>query len=398
MEQSTTCGRCGERLVDGRCQACARRLESRFIHREIVALVLLIAVVVVGFFLTKTAAGANRRLHLSDAATWYDRGERALSSGRADQAVTALRRATALGPDRQDYRLALSSALAASGEDDGARQVLLAIRQTRPEDPEINLRLARLAARGDDLPGAVRYYQHALYGLWSGEQNDARRQVRVELIQYLLAHNERARALSELLVLSANLPDSVALQSEAGWLYLRAGEPARGREHFARALQREPDNGLALAGAGEAAFYAGDYAAALRYFRTAASSSRVDELREIAAQVLDRDPLRPALSPGERHARLVFALRHVLARVDACLATANDAGRDRSQLQSGASEAHAFDPALEAKTRRQAPDVLERGVNLIDRVEEQTTTVCGPSSSLDRALLVIGRRHELSRQ
>ena len=35
-------------------------------------------------------------------------------------------------------------------------------------------------------------------------------------------------------------------------------------------------------------------------------------------------------------------------------------------------------------------------MNLIDEVEEQTTTVCGPSSSLDRALLLIGRRHELN--
>ena len=108
--------------------------------------------------------------------------------------------------------------------------------------------------------------------------------------------------------------------------------------------------------------------------------------------------MRPGLSPGERHARLVFALRHVLARVDACLATANDAGRDRSQLQSVASEAHAFEAGLGAKTRRQVPEVLERGVNLIDEVEEQTTAVCGPSSSLDRALLLIGQRHELNRQ
>ena len=304
-------------------------IESRFIHREIVALVVLIAVVVV-----RVLPDEDCRRRKSQAA--LERRGRLVRSRRAGtvspdaptRRCTALRRAAALDPEHRDYRLALSNALAASGEDDGARQVLLAIRQTRPEDPEINLRLARLAVRGDDLPGAVRYYQHALYGMWSGERGDARRQVRVELIQYLLAHNERARALSELLVLSANLPDDVALQTEAGWLYLRAGEPARAREHFARALQREADNGLALAGAGEAAFYAGDYTAALRYFRTAPSSSRVDELREIAAQVLDRDPLRTGLSPGERHARLVFALRHVLARVDACLATANDAGRD----------------------------------------------------------------------
>jgi predicted Zn-dependent protease len=143
----------------------------------------------------------------------------------------------------------------------------------------VNVQLARLEARRDDVTGTVRYYQNALYGSWRIDQGDARRQVRVELIRYLLAHDQRGRALSELLVLEGNLPDDARLQTEAGRLFLEAGEPHRGLERFRQVLRSDPKNKSALTGAGEAAFEVGDYTSAQRFFRAVTSpSNRVSDL------------------------------------------------------------------------------------------------------------------------
>ena len=175
MANTNSCARCGAPLVDGQCQACDRTADSTFVHREIVVLVVLCVLVVVGFVLTRAAARANRALRLRDAVAWYDAGEHHLAAGQTESAIRALRRATAINRDNRTYRLALAAALAADRQDDAATQVLLGVRELTPEDPEVNVQLARLEARHDDLTGTVRYYQNAVYGSWSGDQLDARR-------------------------------------------------------------------------------------------------------------------------------------------------------------------------------------------------------------------------------
>ena len=244
-------------------------------------LVVLCTLVAVGFVFTRAAAGANRALRLRDATAWYQAGERYLAGGRTELAITAcvarrqsIATTEATGSPWQRPRC--------RRQDDAARQVLLGVRELTPEDPEVNVQLARLEGRHDDLTGTVRYYQNAVYGSWSSDQLDARREVRIELIRYLLAHEQRGRALSELLVLSGNLPDDVKSQTEAGHLFLDAGEPRRGLDRFRQALRIDPKNGAALAGAGESAFEAGDYTSAQRYLRAVDSpSARVSELRSI---------------------------------------------------------------------------------------------------------------------
>jgi tetratricopeptide (TPR) repeat protein len=196
MKNPHSCDRCGALLVAGRCAACEQKSDSTFVHRELVVLAILSAIAVCGFLLTRAAADANRRLRLRDAVAWYDTGQRRLADGRAQSAVRSFRRATAINRDDRSYRMALAAALSAARQDESARQVLLGIRQSNPEDPEVNVQLARLEARRDDVIGTVQFYQSALYGSWRIDQGDARRQVRVELIRYLLAHRERGGALS----------------------------------------------------------------------------------------------------------------------------------------------------------------------------------------------------------
>jgi tetratricopeptide (TPR) repeat protein len=197
--------------------------------------------------------------------------------------------------DRENrlYRLALADALAVRRLDGEARRVLLVLRDTQPEDPETNLRLARLETRGADADAARRYYQNALSSLWRREQAEERRRVRVELIEFLLTHEERARALSELLLLAANLPEDAAVQAHVGRMFLAAGNPRLALDHFVAAVHLDSSNGEALAGAGEAAFELGDCARALRYLTGAApDNARAMELRDATQLVLSQGSRR----------------------------------------------------------------------------------------------------------
>jgi tetratricopeptide (TPR) repeat protein len=396
MANANSCPRCGAPLLDGRCQACDRTADSAFVHREVVVLAALCVLVAIGFVLTRAAARANRALRLRDATAWYDAGEHHLAAGQSEPAIRALRRAMAINRDNRTYRLALAAALAADRQDDAARQVLLGVRELTPEDPAVNIQLARLEARHDDLIGTVRYYQNAVYGSWSGEQLEARRAVRIELIRYLLAHQQRGRALSELLVLSGNLPDDVKSQTEAGQLFLDAGEPDRGLDRFRQALRLDPHNASALAGAGEAAFDAGDYSSAQRYLRAVDSpSARVSDLRSVTDQVLARDPLRPGLSWRQRQGRLMAGFRRALEALDGCVTRKPAAN---SAFDSLRAEAGALAPALTAEGLRRRPESIDTALNLIYRIEQQAVDTCGQGSAFDRALLLIGRRHEANRQ
>ena len=383
-------------MTGGGCPACADNGLYRFVHREILLLLALGAIAGVLFLLTRTAAAANRGMRVREAAVWFDLGQRQLRARRLEEAVTSLRRATAIDRDNGGYRLRLAEALAASGHDGAARQVLLELRGRAPEDPDINTSLARLEVRRQDLTAAVRYYENALYGSWPADQAAARRHLRLELIRYLLAHGEQRGALSQLLVLSANLPEQVPLQVEAAQLFMSAGDSRRALEHFRQALRADRDNAVALAGAGEAAFNLGDYTRARRYLRAVPrQAERIRELSTLADLVLTSDPLMPGLRREERRRRLLAGLTHAAARLESCLL---QPGRrvesSRGVMKSLRQEALSLADALTGRRFRGAPEVLERGVDLLSRVERAADGAgCGTLTNVDRALALVARRY-----
>jgi tetratricopeptide (TPR) repeat protein len=220
--------------------------------------------------------------------------------------------------------------------------------------------------------------------------------VRIELIRYLLAQQQRGPALSELLVLSGNLPDDVKSQIEAGQLFLEAGDARRGLERFRQALRIDPKNETALAGAGEAAFEVGDYTSALRYLRAEEpASSHALELRAVADYVLTRDPLQPGLLLRQRQARVMIGFRRALEVLDEC---AGKQPADSGLFESLRAEASALEPHLALDRVRRTPESIDAGLDLIYRIEQQRAEACGQGSAFDRALLLIGRRHEPDRQ
>jgi hypothetical protein len=121
-------------------------------------------------------------------------------------------------------------------------------------------------------------------------------------------------------------------------------------------------------------------------------------LREVADLILTDDPLRPRLSFQERRHRLTGGFVQAAERLDQCLTDASLGQSKRVGLESLRGEAHAFEGLLSSKRRAQSEDWLVSGVDLIYRIEQETVGACAPPSSVDRALLLIGRRHEADRQ
>ena len=367
------------------------------IHREFLQLGVLILVAVVAFFLTRGVAASNREMSIRDAAEWYGRGQRAIAGGRVDEAIDALRRATVRDRYDRRYLLALAQALALKGDEEGARSVLLTLRESAPEDPDINLQLARLAASRHDVTEALRFYHNALYAPWPGEQADARRRVRFELIRFLVTQGQTSRALSELLALSADLPDEVPLRLEVAQLFTQTGDNRHALDQFQRALSLTPENGDALAGAGEAAFQLGDYVLAGRYLRRApAEVGEVKNTRNIVDLVLFNDPLVNRLRSPERRRRLIANFSYAQQRLRACL--------DQRAGGQGTDDAHALQSEAQAFEDQVRPpaileqDTIETGVDLIDRIEQLVIQWCGPPTALDQALSLIGRQHRAEAQ
>lgn len=373
-----SCGRCGGPLVGDWCAACSAAALARFVHREIVVLLLLCGIGAVGFLVTRAAATTLHEIREQDAEAWFTRGEAALRNGRVDPAVEALRRAALMRREEPKYRLTLARALAAGGQDDAARQALLGLRGSAPENPEINLLLARLEARRADVTAAVRYYQHALYGSWNAGELEAREQVRMELIAYLLDHDLRDRALAELLIVAADLPNEPARHVRVGELFLASGEAQRALDQFRRALQRSPANAPALAGAARAAADLGDYAAARRYLRQLPGDPALAPLRATVDHVLASDPLAPRISRAERRRRAISAADWAVARLEAC------------GIGEGAA---AIRDALRKRPLRDSTQAAEQAVALLLRVEREAPAGCVADDAASQGWRIIARRH-----
>ena len=369
-------------------RANARR--SAIIHREIIQLGILIAAAVAGFVVTRTVAASNRAMSLGDAAAWYRLGQQALAAGNVETAIEDFRRATVRDRTDRTYVQALARALAQHRDDEAARGVLLTLRESSPDDAEINLEIARLAARRQDVAEASRFYHNALYAPWPAERADARRAVRLELIQFLLAHGQSGRAQSELLAMTADLPDEPAAHVQVARLFAEGGDDGHALEQFQRALQVAPDDVAALAGAGMSAFRLGRYTQARTFLgRVPGDLGEVAQTRDIVEHVVADDPLASRIGSIERRRRLGSILEYGRDRLRLC-SEGRPGGQPTDEDAALLREADGFasetnrTPALEQ-------DVIESGVDLVNRIATHVSRTCGPPAARDRALTLIGR-------
>src|SRR5690242_15532498 len=187
-------------------------LPATLVRRHVVQLFSLIALAGVAFLATRLVTQRLEALRRVDAHTWFVRGQDALARSDIDTALADFRQADLKYRGQKEYVLHYVDALRRGGQTGQARRALVALRESVPDDVDVNLALARLAAAEGDAEEAIRYYRNALYAPWSDAA--ARRQARFEFIRLLLQHGEEKLARAELLAASDNLPDTAAAHVE----------------------------------------------------------------------------------------------------------------------------------------------------------------------------------------
>jgi predicted Zn-dependent protease len=365
-------------------------------------LLLGLSILAVGlFFGTKALARTERGMERRDAQIWYDRGNVQTKSGNVEGAIDSYRQALANDRDNRTFALALADALARGNHPEEARETLLRLRDSDPEDPDINLAIARLEASAGHLTGAVDFYQNALYGHWKGKEVDERRrQVRVELVRFLLDHHQSSRALSELLILETDFPETASAKWKLAHLFLAAGDTQKALKYFDEGLQLEPRNPDILAEAAETAFRAGDYFKARHYLETAVSQGNDSEstrkLLSLTENILSLDPLLPRLSMKDRRVRLLRGLDLALSRAATCIE--NNASDDqRLQLKSLSKDAATVQHSLQSNHDLHDIDDVRSDWELIYQIEDAANTACGKASGPDLAVALISRSHGIMR-
>jgi len=364
---------------------------AAFLNRELALLILLAAAGVATFLATRALAVSNASLRARDAATWHATGREALAAGHLAQAVTALRRAARIDRNDRDIAFALASALQASGDQPEAVEVLEVLRDRHPDDPDVNLELARLEAASDNVPLAIRYYEDALGSLWSPDVAERNRAIRLEFISLLLAKGQRGRALSQVLLLAADLPADRSWRLRAGRLFLAAGDPTRALTRAAAILEADDGDQDAMTLAGEASFQLGDYARARRWLsRVRTPEPRVAALLDVAGLVISTDPLAPRLATAERRRRAGILLDRATTRLEAC----GPLTPDRATLaESVRAAAEAVAPAGR-RSGTEVRDQAEEAIGLALRAERLASS-CPNPTPLDRAIPLIAKIRQI---
>jgi len=348
-------------------------------------------------FITKAYADRQQQL----AREWFDRGQADLRAGRLDPAVQELRTALAYSHDNFDYRLTLSEALAAGGHTRQAQAYLRALWDEEPGNGTVNLDLARLAARTGDVAGALRFYHGAIYGIWSEDPAQRRREVRTELVEFLLAHGQTQQAQSELIALAADLPRDPALMLRVAGLLMKASDYPRALEQYRAVLSLEPSNIEALAGAGSAAFTLRMYPQALEFLRRAVAAGSQDP--QVAAQlktaelVQQMDPYQPRLPAAERARRVVSAFAQAGERLQQCAAQrsiALDHPAGNNPLAADYSGWTAAKPNASERNLGRNPEQGDAAMDLVFLIAIDTAKLCGATDPADQALLLIAQRRE----
>ena len=368
---------------------------QRAVRADIVRLLVLVACALGLFFFTRAAAARQKGLEIRSAAEWYEVGESQLRSGAIERATESLRKATRNDPDNQKYLMRLADALGEGGHNAEAMQALSRLRESDPEDAEINLHLARLAGKDGDVDNAVHYYENALYGRWTGGQVDERqRQTRVELIGFLLDHQDRDRALSELLILDSELPDTAMAHNQAAELFVRANDLPRALKDFVDAMHLDPGNVAALTGAGEISFQLGEYRTALHYLEAAVKngeeSQKAIQTLSLAQTVVANDPLAPHISSEERQRRTLVVFNRSFRRLEDCI---DEEHNGSAELESLKTKASTEQPKLRSKALLHDPGLTRTAVELAYQIEKATNAKCGGAEPADEALLLIARQH-----
>jgi tetratricopeptide (TPR) repeat protein len=371
----------------------------QYLQQQPVMLALLAVLAIICFL---AVTGLSRLYHAQRDALgerWFNRGVADLNAQHYDRAVTEFRSALLYSRDNYTYQQNLTEALIGQKRTGEAFAYLVNLWDREPENGMVNLELARIAVRRGQTEQALRYYHNAIYATWPDDQEAKRREVRLELIEYLLQTNARAQAEAELIALAENVDDDPAQLEKIANLYVRTLDYERAFAAYRQILKAAHHDREALAGAGLAAFELGRYPEAHRYLQAAIAGDPNDkqsaDLLETTDMVLQLDPFQRQISMAERSRIVVEDFDAAGERLKGC------SGQNKSSSASStAAQASLADSWVKLKPRvtetelRRDPDLMESAMGLVFNIERQTAATCGTPVGKDLALLLIAQQHE----
>ena len=379
-----------------------RLAKRRLVFKDTLALSGILVVTCVLAVLTWLLFGSYSQ-HQSDAAArWKRRGEIALAQGNPMAAVFDLRAALSYAPDDRSTEIELAGALADAGRLQEAAAYFSTLWEKEPGSGTINLQLARVAARQQQTAIALEHYHAAIYGTWEGDGTVRRRQVRLELVRYLIQRNKFTDARDELLIAAGNDTATPALLEVAGLLEA-AHAPSDALHQYHEIATRRPVNVLALEGAGQTAFTLGRYRTARSYLEKAIAAgspehplvnkSLVEKNLQIANAVLASYPSQQ-LPERERLSRVMRA--HELARRrfsdcddQAAAQSAPAPAEEQDAMDALAARWQAARPHLSVDDLATNPQLELAATQLVYDTEQLTNRVCGEPAGANAILLRI---------
>lgn len=362
-------------------------------------MLVLLSILAVIFFLAVT--GLSRVYHAQRAGLgdrWFSRGVTDLNAKHYDPAVTEFRGALLYARDEYSYQLNLAEALIGLGHTGEAFAYLLNLWDREPDNGMVNLELARIVGQRGQVDQAVRYYHNAVYAAWPPGQEAKRRDARLELIELLLRAKRPGDAQAELMALAATAGDESSLQETIGDLFMRAGDYEGALAAYRTILKTDDYNAAALAGAGNAAFQLGRYLLAQQYLQTATRANPNDtesaQRLQMTEMVLSMDPFRPQISTADRNQDVVDAFATAGQRLKTCRLPSRDTFGATGSAPSLNDEWTNLKSQITEAGLRRKPDLAQTAMDLVFRIERQTSNVCGTPTGADMALLLIAKVHE----
>lgn len=341
------------------------------------------------------------------------RGAVALRAGQPEQAIAALRVAQSYAPDARTNHLLLAEALAEAHHTEEATNYFLSLRELTPADGFINLELARMAREKGETRQAIDYYRAASLGNWQGDGLTRRREVQLELSDYLVQNGQRAAARAELLVSAANAPETGALDTLFGDKLQAANDPNDALTYYQKAVKLDRHDFSALLKGGRLAYAMGDYDTADKLLTLApreesrASASEPDEA-EVTSLLQDSERIqRLTLSknlPAEDRAEHIRTAAGIAKqRFDECAAKfdagspdagSQDTGSEPSGLQSLKTQWQTAAKLLNRRSSLQNAANQDSMAQLVFDTEIQTSKLCGAPTGDDALLLLLAKsRH-----
>jgi tetratricopeptide (TPR) repeat protein len=317
----------------------------------------------------------------------YVEGGRLLQAGKADEAVDALRRAHALERKNLTYELQLITALTAAGKTGEAEPLMNEVLDADRNDGAANLVAARLRLKEGNTIDAEAYYHRAIYGQWPQDAAAHRMAARLELLDLLVAKDQKKDLLAELLPLEEEAKNNPEIQIRLARLFLIAGSPSRAADVYRAVIREQPQSAQAYQGLGEAELEQGDYRAGRAAFNSACMQKPNDPtLRsrlQLASTLAGLDPTPRWLSSAEKYRRSLTILEWAQADLEKCVQTqpSGPSGAQQNLLKQA-------EDAMDHQRPAQVTNELSEGaLALAEKIWQAHLSECGPATAPDEEAL-----------